>query len=304
VLILVGLLVERLWRQGDDDPGKATAVGPIVKGPKGVALPRPESRRTSSSLRRAPHRSDNQEPPSGSATRLARKHRRHPRYELNYEIDPVQTRSRVQTAMKRVKNADKLLVSRSATRAGAMASSTPFAQQRRAGAVEVIGIPALGNECRSIDLSTLDKSTRLLIQIGTEDRSWTAPARGIAAAPAGSGLPGENIKINVVQGKIGSPPTCAFGLGRGEGGGSAARGSRARRLEWPVTASMRRCGSSPAAARHTIHAPKGSTPRPPTARRRPSTVGRSRCARGSTGTPGRRWGSKGLSRGAGGLRRL
>jgi predicted alpha/beta-hydrolase family hydrolase len=214
VLILASLALTGCGG-GDDYPDKASAVGPIVKGPKGVWLFQPAGK---------PKNVVVYFHGQGGPTEATPKNHRpwidhlvsrgsivvYPRWELNYEIDPVvYALQGVQTAMKRVENADKLpVLALGYSRGGAMAVEYAAVAPGNDAPVpdQVISVfPAgQGNERRSIDLSTLDPSTRLLIQIGTEDTVVDgAGARYLLGRLQRGGFPGENIKVDVVRSKIG-----------------------------------------------------------------------------------------------------
>ena len=122
---------------------------------------------------------------------------------------------------------------------------------------------AVGNERRTIDLSTLEDRTRLLVQIGTDDRVVDgAGARALLGRLQKAGFPGENIDLDVVRSTIGftsdhfapmadaAAAQAAFWATRRQ----AARADPvARRAAFSAA-----CGSSPAAGRATRSSRRGA----------------------------------------------
>ena len=97
-------------------PASASAVGPIVKGPRGVWLFQPAGKPKNVVVYFHGQGGPVEATPKNHRPWIDHLVSRgsivvYPRYELNYEIDPVlYALQGVQTAMKRVKNADKLPV--------------------------------------------------------------------------------------------------------------------------------------------------------------------------------------------------
>jgi predicted esterase len=216
VLVLALLALTGCGGGGRDDyPATPSAVGPIVKGARGVWLFQPAGKPKNVVVYFHGQGGPVEATPKNHRPWIDHLVSRgsivvYPRYELNYEIDPVLFALQgVQTAMKKVKNADNLpVLSIGYSRGGAMALEYAAVAPGNDAPVpdQVISVfPAgQGNERRSVDLSTLDKSTRLLIQIGTDDQVVDgAGARYLLRRLQAAGFPGDNIKVDVVRSKIG-----------------------------------------------------------------------------------------------------
>lgn len=199
---------------GGDYPDKATEAGPFVKGANGAWLFRPAGKPKNVVVY-----FHGQGGPIEATPRNHRPWIKHlvergsivvyPRYETNYEIDPMLFALKgVQRALKGVdvKNLPVLAIGYS--RGGAMAveygAIAPGNDVPVPDRIMSVFPASLGNERRIINLSTLQDSTRLLVQIGTDDRVVDgAGARALLGRLQQAGFPGENIDLDVVRSKVG-----------------------------------------------------------------------------------------------------
>ena len=199
---------------GSDYPDKATEAGPFVKGPKGAWLFRPAGKPKNVVVYFHGQ--------GGPVEATPKNHRAwidhlvdrgsvvvYPRYELNYEIDPMLFALQgVTRALKGVDVKGLPVLAIGYSRGGAMAveygAVAPGNDVPVPDRIMSVFPASLGNERRIINLSTLKGSTRLLIQVGTDDTVVDgAGARALLQRLQQSGFPGENIKVDVVRSKIG-----------------------------------------------------------------------------------------------------
>jgi acetyl esterase/lipase len=214
LLLLVALLPLAGCGDGSDLPDRPSVVGPIGKGPAGVWLFRPAGTPKNvvvyfhgqGGFREATpanHRPWIDHLVAGGSVVV------YPRWELTYELDPMlYVLKGVQAAMKRV-DADKLpVLAIGYSRGGALAveygavapgNGVPVPDQ-----IMSIFPASVGNERRIVGLSTLDGSTRLLIQVGTDDTVVDgAGARALLQRLRAAGFPGENIQVDIVRSHAG-----------------------------------------------------------------------------------------------------
>jgi hypothetical protein len=199
---------------GGDYPDKATEAGPFVKGANGAWLFRPAGKPKNVVVY-----FHGQGGPIEATPRNHRPWIKHlvdrgsivvyPRYEMNYEVDPLLFAVKgVQRALKGVdvKGLPVLAIGYSrggamAVEYGAVAPTNDVPVPERILSVFPAG---QGNERRMIDLSTLPDTTELKIQIGTEDTVVDgAGARYLLKRLEAARFPGDNVSIDVVRGKIG-----------------------------------------------------------------------------------------------------
>ncbi len=199
---------------GADYPAKATEAGPFVKGAKGAWLFRPAGKPKNVVVY-----FHGQGGPIEATPRNHRPWIRHlvdrgsvvvyPRYETNYEIDPLLFAVKgVQRALKGIDVKGLPVLAIGYSRGGAMAveygAVAPGNDVPVPDRIMSVFPASVGNERRTIDLSTLEDRTRLLVQIGTDDRIVDgAGARALLERLQKAGFPGENIDLDVVRSKIG-----------------------------------------------------------------------------------------------------
>jgi acetyl esterase/lipase len=199
---------------GTDYPDKATEAGPFVKGSQGAWLFRPAGKPKNVVVY-----FHGQGGPVEATPRNHRPWIKHlvdrgsivvyPRYETNYEIDPLLFALKgVRRALKGVDVKGLPVLAIGYSRGGALAveygAVAPGNDVPVPGQIMSVFPAGQGNERHLIDLSTLPDSTGLLIQIGTDDTVVDgAGARYLLGRLKQAGFPGDNIKLDVVRSKVG-----------------------------------------------------------------------------------------------------
>jgi len=212
--LVVAFLVTGCGGGGTDYPDKATEAGPFVKGAKGAWLFRPAGKPKNVVVY-----FHGQGGPIEATPKNHRPWIKHlvdrgsivvyPRYETNYEIDPMLFALKgVQRALKGVDVKGLPVLAIGYSRGGAMAveygAIAPGNDVPIPDRIMSVFPASLGNERRIINLTTLQDSTRLLVQIGTDDRVVDgAGARALLGRLQQAGFPGDNIDLAVVQSKVG-----------------------------------------------------------------------------------------------------
>ncbi len=199
---------------GTDYPDKATEAGPFVKGANGAWLFRPAGKPKNVVVY-----FHGQGGPIEATPRNHRPWIKHlvdrgsivvyPRYETNYEVDPMlYALHGVQRALKGVDVTSLPVLAIGYSRGGPMAveygAVAPGNDVPVPDRIMSVFPAAFGNERRIIDLSTLNAKTRLLVQIGTDDRVVDgAGARRLLERLQQAKFPAGNIDLDVVRSKIG-----------------------------------------------------------------------------------------------------
>jgi hypothetical protein len=195
-------------------PDKASETGPFVKGSKGAWLFRPSGKPKNVVVYFHGQGGPIEATPKNHRPWIQHLVDRgsivvYPRYETNYEVDPLLFALKgVQRALKDVDVKGLPVLAIGYSRGGALAveygavapgNDVPVPSQ-----IMSVFPAGQGNERHLIDLSTLPDSTRLLIQIGTDDTVVDgAGARYLLGRLKQAGFPGDNIRLDVVRSKIG-----------------------------------------------------------------------------------------------------
>ena len=190
-------------------PDRPSAVGPIGKGPAGVWLFRPAGKPKDLVVYFHGQGGATEATPANHRPWIEHLVARgsvvvYPRWELTYESDPMQyIVAGVKAALKRLDVGGLPVLSIGYSRGGALAVEYGAVAARNGLPVpdKIMSIfPAsVGNEQHLIDLTPLDHSTGLLIQMGEEDAIvGRAGARHLLRRLQIGGFPAPNIKLDFV----------------------------------------------------------------------------------------------------------
>ena len=197
-----------------DELSHSTSEGPIGKGSSGVWLYRPAGKPKNVVVYFHGQGGPKEATPVNHLPWIKHLVKRgsiviYPRYETAYEADPMKfVATGIKAAEKKVDVKGLPVLAIGYSRGGALAveygAVAPGNDVPVPGQIMSVFPAGQGNERHLIDLSTLPGSTRLLIQIGTDDTVVDgAGARYLLGRLKQAGFPGDNIKLDVVRSKIG-----------------------------------------------------------------------------------------------------
>ena len=214
VLLILLAALAGCGGSGSSYPDKATATGPIVKGPGGVWIFQPAGKPKDVVVFFHGQGSFHEATPVNHRPWIDHLVQRgslviYPRYELTYEPDPIPFVVKgVQTAMQHVDTKGLPVLAIGYSRGGGLVVEYgAFAKQNGLpvpNAIMAVFPAGQGDERRIISLKNLDHKTAILLQTGEDDNVVAGGgARFLLSRLKKAGFPGNRIQLDIVRSQQG-----------------------------------------------------------------------------------------------------